>query len=96
MRINTDILMSKISNISEQINSLTGRQIQSEEVNDEHALLESVRGAYQEWNNAQRYFENVTDPDLVDYAIYQIEASKLRYNYLLKQAKTKGIRLEEV
>lgn len=36
---------------------------------------------------AVSYFNNVADPDLVDHAIYMMEAAQRRYSYLLKQAR---------
>ncbi len=47
----------------------------------------SLRNAYKEWKIAQIYFENVTDPDLVDHAIYSMEAARLKYIYFLKKLK---------
>ncbi|HBS60541.1 MAG TPA: DUF2508 domain-containing protein, partial [Firmicutes bacterium] len=41
--------------------------------------------------NSQAYFETVTDPDLVDHAIFMMEAAKKRYTYLLKKAKETGL-----
>ena len=38
----------------------------------------------------ENYFNFATDPDLVDFAIYEIEASKRKYAYLLKLAKDKN------
>ena len=32
-------------------------------------------------------FENVSQPDLVDYAIYKVEAAEKKYIYLLRQIK---------
>lgn len=49
--------------------------------------------ARQEMLNAERFFEEVNDPDLVDYAIYTMEAARKRYVYLLKQAKMNNIRI---
>lgn len=37
----------------------------------------------------ENYFNHATDPDLVDFAIYDIEASRRKYAYLLKLAKEK-------
>ena len=48
--------------------------------------LDMVREALLQWQAAQSYFESVSDPELVDYAIYDIEASRKRYIYMLKQA----------
>lgn len=46
-----------------------------------------VRRAYDVWQAAQNYFDNVADPDLIDFAIYDMEAAKKRYVYMLKKAR---------
>jgi len=46
-----------------------------------------LKDAYREWRMNEEYFEWVTDPDLIDYAIYEIKASKIKYSYFLKKAK---------
>ncbi|MBM7623950.1 YaaL family protein [Sporohalobacter salinus] len=48
---------------------------------------EELEDARQEWIEARKYFENVDDPDLIDYAIYSLEAAESKYNYLLKKAR---------
>ena len=53
--------------------------------NDGYAF--DVRRAYAEWQAAENYFENVADPDLVDFAIYDMEAAKKKYIYMLKRAR---------
>ncbi|MBU5255459.1 DUF2508 family protein [Tissierella praeacuta] len=50
-------------------------------------MLDNLRLAHRQWKDKENYFESVTDPDLIDYAIYDMEASKLKYIYLLKQMK---------
>lgn len=50
-------------------------------------IVNSVIKAKNDWLAAQNYFDNVSDPDLVDYAIYEMEAARKKYIYLLKQAK---------
>lgn len=47
--------------------------------------------AREEWLAAKNYFEVVSDPDLVDHAIYVLEAAERKYMYLLKRAKTEGL-----
>lgn len=54
-------------------------------------LVNEIRKAHQEWINSKRYFESVTDPDLIDHAIYVEEAARKKYEYLLKKAKNAGI-----
>lgn len=39
--------------------------------------------------NAERYFETVCEPELVDFAVYRIEAARRRYAYYLREAKTR-------
>ena len=53
-----------------------------------------VNKAKEDWKDALNYFEEVTDPDLIELAIYRIEATRTFYIYLLKEAKRKGIRAE--
>jgi hypothetical protein len=65
------------------------RQVLSSVEPDDQAYLEEVRKAWQEWNAAQNYFENVSDPDLIDYAIYDLEAARRKYMYMLKQARSR-------
>lgn len=63
---------------------------------DEVALdefFQCVDIAKQEMYDAQNFFDNVSDPELIDHAIYKMEAAKSKYAFLIKQAKEKGIRV---
>ena len=44
----------------------------------------SVSSALMQWKDAVRYFESVNDPDLIDFAIYDMEAARRKYVFLLK------------
>lgn len=55
-------------------------------------MLELVEQARQEWLNTDRYFECVTDPELVDHAILLKDAAEKKYMYLLKLARSEGLR----
>lgn len=46
-----------------------------------------LKQAFAEWKASQNYFENVTDPELIDYAIYDMEAARRKYFYLVKKNK---------
>ena len=46
-----------------------------------------VQAAMEAWKNAQNYFNNVSDQDLVDYDIYDLVAAQRRYMYMLKFAR---------
>ena len=54
---------------------------------DRDELLKNIAIAYKEWKDKENYFEAVTDHDLIDYSIYEIEASRRKYIYLLKKMK---------
>ncbi len=63
---------------------------------NQNEFLQLIQEARDEWYQAQNYFENVSEPDLVDYAIYKAEAAKKRYMYLLKLARIYGIQNNQV
>jgi len=50
-------------------------------------LKKEIKKAHQQWVDAKNYFENVSDPELIDYASYKIEAARTKYMYLLNKAK---------
>lgn len=50
-----------------------------------------VEEARQEWLNAQYYYNTVSDQDLIDHAVYLMQATEKKYMYLLKQARRAGI-----
>jgi hypothetical protein len=52
-----------------------------------NSFADEVKRAYAEWQAAENYFDNVADPDLVDFAIYDMEAARKRYVYMLKKAR---------
>ncbi|ACL70820.1 DUF2508 family protein [Halothermothrix orenii] len=53
----------------------------------EPSLEEKIKKAHEEWVQAQEYFNSVTDPMLIDHAIYKIHAAREKYNFLLSRAK---------
>lgn len=55
-------------------------------------LINAIEKARLEINTAEKFFQYVSDPELVDVAIYELEARKSRYRYLIKVAKEKGIK----
>lgn len=55
------------------------------------SLATVVEEARQEWLNAQYYYNTVSDQDLIDHAVYLMQAAEKKYIYLLKQARTAGI-----
>ena len=58
---------------------------------EDEKLISSIKAAHSDWQRAEAMFHEVTDPDLIDYTIYDVMATKTKYTYLLKTAKNKGL-----
>lgn len=87
--------MSSISNKELKIkNILDNFKIQKnandKNANDKNDLYINLENAKKEWEEAKNIFENVSEPDLVDYAIYSVEAAEKKYVYLLRQIKNEN------
>ncbi len=50
-------------------------------------LLNDIKKTSDELKNVYINLENVSDPDLIDYYIYQAKAVSMRYKFLLNCAK---------
>lgn len=56
--------------------------------NDDYLALTE---AHREWLAARDFFEQATDPDLIDYAILSLKAAEKRYVYLWKKMREREI-----
>ncbi|ACB83617.1 DUF2508 family protein [Natranaerobius thermophilus] len=63
----------------------------NEDLTWEDQLLNELKRTEQEIENAKKYFNSVTDPGLIEHAIYLIKASERKYRYLINQAKKMGV-----
>lgn len=87
----------RLNDIAEAIKVLSNKfmDINKDKDNkEEDELIVDLKKALNEWRFKEIYFENVSDSDLVDFAIYEMEASKLKYLYLLKRVRSSGISLK--
>nr|WP_312577849.1 YaaL family protein [Sedimentibacter sp.] len=82
-----NINSNKIFYLKNIANSIKAQETE-DSVDDIYSSIETARKA---WEDAQNIFENVTNPDLIDYAIYNVDAAEKRYTYLLKQIKSGNI-----
>lgn len=55
-------------------------------------LADIIDKARLDWIAAKNYYQAVSDPDLIDYSIFLIQAYERRYMYLLKKARQEGFR----
>lgn len=84
--------MMNFNNVIEALQHKINHLVE-EEVDENQAFVEIIQKAHLEWKSAEAFFENVSDPDLIDHAIHKVDAAKSRYIYLLKKAKEEGIRV---
>lgn len=54
-------------------------------------MPELIEQARREWQDAQDYYNIVTDIDLIDHAAFRIQAAEKRYVYLMKKARQEGL-----
>lgn len=66
------------------------------ENNNAQDYINAVKAAAQELENVERLFNNTADPDLIEYAIYEQRAVKVRFSYLVKKAKEKNIKCQDL
>jgi hypothetical protein len=66
-------------------------EILDENVGETPTLVELINKAKEEWDDAKKLFDEVTDPDLIDHAIYRIESAEKKYMYLLKLANSEKV-----
>ena len=93
-----DIKLDRIKILNRVLKALPAKKkpgaeakIADEEV---QGLLEDIRNARKEWDNAVLNFEYAGDQETIDYYTYKIKACLVRYEHLLKQAKEKGLKVE--
>ena len=66
---------------------------QKTEEEKEIELVVSIMKAKKELDEACKNFEYAHD-DLIDYYTYEIKATRAKFDYLVKQAKKKGIAID--
>lgn len=89
--------LQKASIYHKIINSLILRQnneMEKNESDDIQNLIESITIAKNKWLKANNDFDYAVDGDMVDYYTYKIKAYQAQYEYLIKIAKDKGVKLE--
>lgn len=62
---------------------------------DEKYLLQELMMTKKAMYTAYSNLDNVTDPDLIDCYIYQLNSEQKRYNYLLAKAKESQLSASE-
>lgn len=64
------------------------------EPTEEEKFLAELDRAFTEWRLAQERINQITHPELIDHAIFVLEAAEKKYGYYLRKARERGIRIE--
>jgi len=80
--------MSVVLNKEFKLRNIIESFIQPKNTEVKNDIYINIENAKREWEDAKNIFENVSQPDLVDYAIYKVEAAEKKYIYLLRQIKS--------
>lgn len=56
--------------------------------NAEGEYAEGARKALRELQSAEKYFNAISDPELVEYALYEIEAARRKYEYMMRKLRS--------
>ena len=54
----------------------------------ENEYTDGARLALKELHAAEHYFNSVSDPYLIEYALYEIEAARRKYEYLMRKLRS--------
>ena len=60
-----------------------------------HPIIEAIREVCAMMDAAQNRFEQETDADLIESAIYEHQSLRAKYRYLLRLARMQGVTCQE-
>ncbi len=70
--------------------------VQSKDMNSNERLIEDIREVARQLEIAKARFEFESDGDLIDATIYEMESLNARYRYLIKLAKARQMKSEDI
>ena len=83
--------------LKDHINSLVGLKSENIDMNrDREDLMEAINATLKEIECTRCLFDSVSEPELIENAIYSEEALMAKYSYLLKQAKKINLKYNDV
>ncbi len=59
---------------------------------EQQELLDAINDAAMRLRIARMFFESISDPDLVDACVYEINSLQAHYSYLLNKAKKEELK----
>lgn len=70
-------------------------KVKKEHSEEDIALLNNIKETISEMEVARALFDSVSDPKLVDLAIYAEDTARTRYDYLISVAKRRELKMIE-
>lgn len=70
--------------------------VQKRDMESNERLLEDIREVARQLEFAKAKFEFESDGDLIEATIYEMESLNARYRYLIKLAKSRQIKSEDI
>jgi len=64
------------------------REPQGYEESAEAEYTDEALRALEDWKAAENYFNSIEDQDLVEYALYELEAARRKYEYLMRKLRS--------
>ncbi len=81
-----------VQGLFEKVDTVFTDDSKTKEIDEEVLLKRAVERARKELLATRSFFDSVSDPDMIDHAIYNMQAAEKKYAYLLKFAREKGYR----
>ena len=83
--------------LKDHINLLVGSKAEKIKMNEcKEKLMEAINATLKEIECTRKLFDSVSEPELIENAIYSEEALMAKYAYLLKQAKKMELKYDDV
>lgn len=66
------------------------RKQKDRKIKEDELLLRQIKSTQDALTNVYLVFDHVTEPDLIDSSIYELNSLLLRYKFLMETAKKRG------
>jgi hypothetical protein len=78
------------------INIISIGQAVEDKVDEKQEFFDQVRKAHKDWQIAVENFNYYIDPDIIDYAVYDINAAEKKFVYLIKKARKENLNADMI
>lgn len=82
--------------LSSRKNKMLGNLYEEDSDNgysEDEILIQNIKDAKNEWLNADMNFQYVSEDEFIEYYTYKLKAAQIKYEFFLRKAKEKGIKV---